>query len=91
MFFANAVFAYAVHGYLRDTDNQLQKPHVLGRSTISNWQMMVFMWMLAAAEIGGFAVLLAGAMKGLFALALQYTAGMTRLAPTDLKTYTRYC
>jgi hypothetical protein len=68
-FFANAVFAYAVHGYLRDTDNQLQKPHVLGRSTIPNAQMMVFMWMLAAAEIGGFAVLLAGAMKGLFALA----------------------
>lgn len=69
VFFANAVFAYAVHGYLRDTDNQLQKPHVLGRSTIPNAQMMAFMWMLAAAEIGGFAVLLAGAMKGLFALA----------------------
>lgn len=66
VFFANAVFAYALHGYLRDTDNQLQKPHVLGRSTISNANMMVFMWMLAAAEIGGFAVLLVGAMKGLF-------------------------
>ena len=29
--------------------------------------MRGFMWMLAAAEIGGFVVLLAGAMKGLFA------------------------
>ena len=67
LFFANAVLAYAVHGYLRDTDNQLQKPHVLGRSTIPNTQMAVFMWMLATAEIGGFVVLFAGAMKGLFA------------------------
>jgi hypothetical protein len=63
------VLAYAVHGYLRDTDNQLQKPHVLGRSTIPNTQMVVFMWMLAAAEIGGFVVLLAGAIKGIFAIA----------------------
>jgi len=69
VFFAYAVFAYAVHGYLRDTDNQLQRPHVLGRSTIPNIQMAVFMWALAAAEIGGFLVLLAGAMKGIFALA----------------------
>jgi hypothetical protein len=69
VFFANAVFAYAVHGYLRDTDNQLQKPHVLGRSTIPNTYMAGFMWLLAAAEIGGFLVLLAGAMKGIFALA----------------------
>ena len=69
VFFANAVLAYAVHGYLRDTDNQLQKPHVLGRSTIPNTQMVVFMWMLAAAEIGGFVVLLAGAIKGIFAIA----------------------
>ncbi|CAA0081994.1 Uncharacterised protein [Halioglobus japonicus] len=66
VFFAAAVFAYALHGYLRDTDNQLQKPHVLGHSTIANAQMMVFMWMLAAAEIGGFVVLLAGAVKGVF-------------------------
>ena len=33
IFFANAVLADAVHGWLRDTDNQLLQPHVLGRFT----------------------------------------------------------
>lgn len=66
VFFANAVLAYAVHGWLRDTDNQLLQPHMLGRFTLPNAAMKGFMWMLAAAEIGGFVVLLAGAMQGLF-------------------------
>jgi hypothetical protein len=66
LFFANAVLAYAVHGWLRDTDNQLLKPHVLGRFTVPDTTMKGFMWMLAAAEIGGFLVLFAGAMIGLF-------------------------
>lgn len=67
VFFAQAVLLYAVHGWLRDTDNQLRKPHVLGRSTLPNALVTGSMWMLVAAEIGGFVVLLAGAMKGLFA------------------------
>jgi hypothetical protein len=65
-FFANAVLVYAVHGWLRDTENQLLKPHVLGRFTVPDATMKGFMWMLAAAEIGGFLVLFAGAMIGLF-------------------------
>jgi len=67
VFFANAVLAYAVHGWLRDTENQLLKPHVLGRFTLPEATMKGFMWMLAAAEIGGFLVLFAGAMTGIFA------------------------
>lgn len=66
LFFANAVLAYAVHGWLRDTENQLLKPHVLGRFTVPDATMRGFMWMLAAAEIGGFLALFAGAMIGLF-------------------------
>jgi hypothetical protein len=57
---------YAVHGWLRDTDNQLREPHVLGRSMLPNALVRTSMWMLVTAEIGGFAVLLAGGMKGLF-------------------------
>ncbi len=67
VFFADAVFMYAVHGWLRDTDNQLREPHVLGRSTLPKGLVRASMWLLVVAEIGGFAVLLAGAMKGLFA------------------------
>lgn len=65
VFFANAVFMYAVHGWLRDTDNQLREPHVLGRFTLPKGVVSGSMWMLVVAEIGGFVVLLAGAMKGL--------------------------
>lgn len=64
-FFAQAVLVYAVHGWLDDTDNQLRQPHVLGRRTLPAWVVSGSMWMLAAAEIGGFVVLLAGAMRQL--------------------------
>ena len=66
LFFANAVFMYAVHGWMRDTDNQFLQPHVLGRFKLPGVLIRGFMWSLVAAEIGGFAVLFAGAMKGLF-------------------------
>ena len=50
-FFYFAVAGYMVHGLRRDTDNQI-------RDAIPGTH--AFMWTLAAAEIGGFAVLLAG-------------------------------
>ncbi len=50
-FFVGAIAGYAIHGYRRDTDNQFREP-VPGTHA--------FMWALIAAEIGGFAVLLAG-------------------------------
>src|SRR5690606_27907855 len=31
LFFATAVATYALHGVLNDTDNQLRRPHQLGR------------------------------------------------------------
>lgn len=65
-YFALAVLSYAVHGWLRDTDNQLQRPHVLGRFAVPSFLIGLFMWSLVAAEIGGFLVLLSGALKGLF-------------------------
>ena len=59
-FFGFAIGGYIVHGVLRDTDNQMLKPHVLGKSTVHPHAITAFMWMLMAAEIGGFGVLFAG-------------------------------
>ncbi|MBM7334991.1 hypothetical protein [Alloalcanivorax marinus] len=60
LFFALAVGSYILHGLLKDTRNQLQKPHAFGRWTLAPRMMMTFMWALVIAEIGGFLVLLAG-------------------------------
>jgi hypothetical protein len=64
-FFAAAIGSYVLHGLLRDTDNQLRRPHVLGTGTVAPVLMGAFMWALMAAEIGGFAVLFAGALRTL--------------------------
>ena len=50
-FFVGAIAGYVIHGYRKDTDNQFRDP-VPGTHA--------FMWALIMAEIGGFAVLLAG-------------------------------
>lgn len=60
LFFALAVVGYLIHGMLGDTDNQLRKPHRLGRGTISNGAMLGFMITLALVEIGGFLVIFSG-------------------------------
>jgi hypothetical protein len=60
VFFAVTVLAYVVHGALRDTDNQLQRPHRLGRGTIPAGLMRAFMTALVLAEVGGFIVILSG-------------------------------
>ncbi len=65
LFFASAVAAYALHGLLKDTDNQFQRPHVLGSMKIHGGLIGLFMWLLALGEIGGFLVLFAGFVKGL--------------------------
>lgn len=64
-YFAAAIGTYLVHGILRDTDNQLLKPHRLGSGTVHPALVGVFMWTLMAAEIGGFVVLFAGTLKAL--------------------------
>lgn len=60
LFFGGAITTYIVHGRLRDTDNQLRRPHVLGRRIVSPAAISAFMWALVVAEIGGFLVLFAG-------------------------------
>lgn len=65
LFFALAIAAYVLHGILRDTDNQLRSPHRLGKATLPGFAMHGFMWLLALAEIGGFAVLLWGFLKSM--------------------------
>jgi len=65
LFFAGAIGSYVVHGLLRDTDNQLLKPHRLGSGTVHPAAIGGFMWALMAAEIGGFAVLFAGTLQAL--------------------------
>lgn len=65
LFFALAIGTYVLHGLLRDTDNQLAEPHRLGRATVPAVLIRGFMGALALAEIGGFAVLLWGFLRGL--------------------------
>ena len=59
-FFVSAVAAYGLHGMLRDTDNQLRRPHQLGRRHIHGGVMSLYIYALITGEIGGFVVLLAG-------------------------------
>jgi len=60
VFFAAAVLGYVVHGALRDTDNQLARPHRLGTRTVSSAAMVIFMVALMIAEIGGFTLIFVG-------------------------------
>ena len=64
-FFAAAVATYAVHGVLRDTDNQLRRPHHLGRHSVQGGVISLFIYALMIGEIGGFLVLLTGSTESL--------------------------
>lgn len=64
-FFFLAVGGYVLHGALRDTDNQLRRPHVFGRGTLPNLALSGFMLALIVAEIGGFLVLFYGLVDAL--------------------------
>ena len=64
VFFGLAIGGYIIHGFFQDTNNQLRTPHKMGNATIPALLMSSFMWMLAAVEIGGFVVLLAGFVQG---------------------------
>lgn len=63
VFFATAVFTYAVHGWLKDTDNQLERPHKLGSKELPSASIHSYIFLLIAAEIGGVLVLMAGVLK----------------------------
>lgn len=66
LFFMLAVGSYILHGWLQDTDNQLEKPHKLGKRTLPASLMKGFMWSLIIAEIGGFCVLFYAVCMALF-------------------------
>lgn len=65
-FFAFAIVTYLIHGYLRDTDNQLRQPHVLGESVVAPAMMRLLMGLLIVGEIGGSAIIGVGAMMGIW-------------------------
>lgn len=65
LFFAAAVASYVLHGVLRDTDNQLARPHKLGSSVLPGWVLRAFMLALIIAEIGGLLIILSGFIAGL--------------------------
>jgi len=63
LFFASAIAGYALHGWLRDTDNQLRRPHVLGRSQVPGVAVRLYMALLIAGEVGGFLLLFSGWLR----------------------------
>lgn len=65
-FFALAIGTYIIHGILRDTSNQLRKPHRLGTRTLPSWLTHTFMVILILAEVGGSLVLGSGALVGIW-------------------------
>lgn len=65
-FFAFAIGTYVIHGLLQDTDNQLRRPHRLGRQVLPSWMTAVFMLLLIMGEVGGTLVLGVGAMLGIW-------------------------
>ena len=67
VFFISAVGTYAVHGVLRDTDNQLRRPHQLGRRVVHSRVISLYIYALITGEIAGFLVLLTGAVPRLLA------------------------
>lgn len=65
LFFGAAIATYALHGLLRDTDNQLARPHRLGPLTLPGVLLHGFMVALVLGEVGGFLVLFAGLLRRL--------------------------
>ena len=68
LYFALAIAMYVIHGALKDTDNQLRRPHRLGKMTLPSLVIQLFMWSLIIAEVGGTLLLLVGAWQPLWAL-----------------------
>ena len=62
-FFALAIMSYIVHGFLQDTDNQLRRPHRLGRGVLAESSLKLFMISLIIGEVGGALILGLGALQ----------------------------
>ncbi len=61
-FFATAQSTYLLHGFLRDTENQLEKPYKLGQQNLPSFLIHGYMILLIVGEVGGFLVVFSGAM-----------------------------
>lgn len=64
-YFSFAQAGYILHGMLQDTDNQFEKPHRLGKTSINPRLMKAFMVSLIIFEICAFVTLLVGALDAL--------------------------
>ena len=71
VYFVAAISTYVIHGALQDTQNQLARPHKLGKSTLPNFLISGFMWSLIVAEVGGTIVLFSGAAVRLWPVVAQ--------------------
>lgn len=65
LFFSSAVISYGIHGVLRDTENQLQRPHMLGKRQLHGRLITGYMTFLIVGEVSGFLVLFAGYITSL--------------------------
>lgn len=69
IYFAMAIISYMVQGFLKKTENQyINAPPIVD----------LFMWSLIIAEIGGFCVLLFGAVTAIF----LYNCGASEYGPS---------
>ncbi|MEM7182442.1 MAG: hypothetical protein AAF518_16125 [Spirochaetota bacterium] len=64
-FFAFAQTTYFIHAILKDTDNQFRKPYVIGGWKFPPFLLHLSMFLLIAAELGGFLVLFWGYVSSL--------------------------
>lgn len=62
-YFVLAQSSYIIHAFLRDTENQLQRPHRLGSVKFSATVMSCFMISPFIAEVGAFATLFFGVIR----------------------------
>ncbi len=65
-FFATAIVTYVLHAALGDAENQFRRPYRIGNLHIPPSIFHTTIWLLILGEVGGFAVLFAGALVGLF-------------------------
>lgn len=60
IFFSFSIASYILHGLLKDTTNQFQTPHKLGKYNLPTWGMTLAMLTLIVVEVGATFILLFG-------------------------------
>ncbi len=75
VYFIAAISTYVIHGALKDTQNQLARPHKLGKATLPNFLISGFMWSLIVAEVGGTVVVFTGTVMRLWPVLAKISFG----------------